>query len=210
VYVPEHFRESSSDVLRAFLARYPLATLVANTARGLNADHVPLIWANAAAGPSVLRGHVARANPMWRSVEAGASVLAIFIGPQHYISPTWYPSKLDGGKVVPTWNYAAVHVRGHIRFIEEPTWLRALVESLTNAHESAEAGRWHVSDAPESYIEAMLRAIVGFEIVVTGIEGKFKGSQNRSMDDRKNVAQKLRAEGLTASQLAELVPGIDL
>jgi transcriptional regulator len=210
VYVPEHFRESSSEVLRAFVAQHPLATLVANTTQGLSANHIPLIWPDAAAGSGVLRGHIARANALWRSVEAGATVLAVFTGAQHYISPTWYPSKLADGKAVPTWNYAAVHVRGHIRFIDEPGWLRGLVESLTNAHESTEADRWHLSDAPENYIEAMLRAIVGFEITITGIEGKFKGSQNRSLADRQNVAGKLRAEGLTVSQLAELAPGIDL
>jgi transcriptional regulator len=165
--------------LLAFIAKHPLATLVANTAQGLTANHIPLLWHSLADGSNVLRGHIARANTIWRTVDRGASVLAIFTGADHYISPTWYPSKRDDGKVVPTWNYAAVHVR------------------------------WHVSDAPASYIDAMLRAIVGFEINVTGLEGKFKGSQNRSVEDRANVARSLQAAGSEASAVGELVPGVD-
>jgi transcriptional regulator len=215
VYVPEHFRESRSEVLYAFVAQHPLATLVANTAEGLTANHIPMLWLNAEDGSSVLRGHIARANPLWRLLGPGASVLAIFTGAQHYISPTWYPSKREDGKVVPTWNYAAVHMRGHIRFIDGASWLRGIVESLTDIHEETsrrerpDAARWHVSDAPENYIASMLHAIVGFEISIVDVEGKFKGIQNRPMADRRNVADQLRATGLPASQLAELVPGID-
>jgi transcriptional regulator len=209
VYVPDHFRESHAEVLHAFIAQHPLATLIANTALGLTANHLPLLWNDAAHGSGVLRGHIARANALWRGVEQGSSVLAVFTGAQHYISPSWYPSKLADGKAVPTWNYAAVHVRGSIRFIEDAGWLRQLVESLTEAHESDRPDRWHVSDAPASYIDSMLRAIVGFEIDITGIEGKFKGSQNRSLADRTAVARKLREEGLSVETLRELVPGID-
>ena len=209
MYNPEHFRESRSEVLLAFIAKHPLATLVANTAQGLTANHIPLLWHSLADGSNVLRGHIARANTIWRTVDRGASVLAIFTGADHYISPRWYPSKRDDSKVVPTWNYAAVHVRGYIRFIEDAAWLRAMVESLTDAHEGRDADRWHVSDAPASYIDAMLRAIVGFEINVTGLEGKFKGSQNRSVEDRANVARSLQAAGSEASAVDELVPGVD-
>jgi transcriptional regulator len=215
VYVPEHFRESRSEVLRAFVARHPLATLVANTTEGLTANHIPMLWINAEDGSSVLRGHIARANTLWRLLEPGAGVLAIFSGAQHYVSPRWYASKHEDTRVVPTWNYAAVHLRGYIRFIDGASWLRGMVELLTDiheetsSHEGADAARWNVSDAPESYIASMLRAIIGFEISVVDIEGKFKGSQNRPMADRRNVADRLRTEGLSSSQLAELLPGID-
>ncbi|HWW19865.1 MAG TPA: FMN-binding negative transcriptional regulator [Steroidobacteraceae bacterium] len=209
MYVPEHFRESRAQVLHRFIAQHPLATLVAPTRQGLIANHIPLLWMAATEGPGTLRGHIARANGLWRAVEGSASVLAIFTGAQHYVSPTWYPSRRADGKAVPTWNYAAVHVRGNIRFIEETGWLRGLVEALTEVHEGASAQRWHVDDAPASYIDTMLRSIVGFEIDITGIEGKFKGSQNRSMEDRSSVAVRLREHGFSASQLAELVPGVE-
>jgi transcriptional regulator len=211
MYLPEHFRESRADVLHGFIAQHPLAILVAQTAEGLIANHIPMLWMGSAQGqgPGILRGHVARANRLWRLAERGARVLAIFTGEQHYVSPTWYPSKQVDGKVVPTWNYAAVHVHGTIQFVEDAGWLLNLVETLTDAQEGERPGRWHVSDAPPAYIDAMLRAIVGFEIEVTGIEGKFKGSQNRSMEDRTSVASRLSEEGFTATQLAELVPGAD-
>lgn len=196
-------------MLLAFIARHSLATLIANTAQGLTANHIPLLWHSQADGSNVLRGHIARANTLWRAVDAGASVLAIFTGAEHYISPTWYPSKHEDGKAVPTWNYAAVHVRGHIRFIEDAAWLRAMVESLTDTHERNLPDRWHVTDAPTGYIDAMLRAIVGFEIAVTGVEGKFKGSQNRSVADRASVAESLRAGASSDPQVRELVPGIE-
>jgi len=209
VYVPEHFRESREQVLHAFIAQHPLATLVANTPQGLSANHIPLLWLPTGEGAGLLRGHIARANRLWRQIEAGSSVLAIFMGAQHYVSPTWYPSKRVDGKAVPTWNYAAVHMRGNIRFIEDAGWLRGLVETLTDLHEGDSAERWHMSDAPADYIDAMMRAVVGFEIDITGVEGKFKGSQNRSLADRASVAKQLQQHGVSADAVGELVPGID-
>jgi transcriptional regulator len=133
-------------------------------------------------------------------------VLAVFTGADSYVSPAWYPSKREHGKVVPTWNYAAVHVSGRIRFIEESSWLRELVGSLTDAHERGRAKPWRVSDAPADYIDAMLRAIVGFEIEISDVVGKFKGSQNRPAVDRAAVREALLEGGRSADDVAELVP----
>jgi transcriptional regulator len=208
LYVPEHFRETRIDVLRALIEQYSLGTLVAVTPEGISANHIPMQLLPAPDGAQLLRGHIARANPLWRQLEAGASVLAIFIGPDHYVSPSWYPSKHEHGKAVPTWNYATVHVKGRIRFIEDRGWLYSLVESLTDQHEQGNINRWRISDAPADFIEGMLRAIVGFEIEVVGIEGKFKASQNRSAADRAGVADALRAAGLAPHEVAQLAPAI--
>jgi transcriptional regulator len=204
LYVPEHFRETRIEVLRALIARYPLGTLVAVTSEGITANHIPMQLLPAADGPALLRGHIARANPLWRLLQNDAPVLAVFIGPDHYVSPTWYPSKREHGKAVPTWNYATVHIRGQIRFIEDGGWLRSLVESLTDEHERGIPNRWRISDAPPDFIDGMVRAIVGFEIRVSAIEGKVKASQNRSAADRAGVAEALRAAGLAPGDVAQL------
>jgi transcriptional regulator len=205
VYVPEQFRETRIEVLQAFVERYPLATLVAMTPGGLTAHHIPL-QARLAPGGGLLRGHIARANSLWRELEPEAPVLAIFTGADSYISPNWYPSRREHAKVVPTWNYAAVHISGRLRFIDDSAWLRELVGSLTDEYERGRNDRWQVSDAPADYIDGMLRAIVGFEIRITDIVGKFKGSQNRSMADRAAVQAALRAAGCSAADAAELAP----
>ena len=206
MYLPEHFRETRVDVLQALIDRHPLGTLVAVTGEGLTANHIPMRAQLAEGGRGRLRGHIARANSLWRELKNDSAVLAIFTGADNYISPTWYPSKQEHGKAVPTWNYATVHLQGTIRFIDDVTWLRDFVTSLTDVHEGGRVNRWHVSDAPADYLEAMLRAIVGFEIEVTGVFGKFKGSQNRSLADRTGTRAGLRADGRTVAELAELVP----
>ncbi len=209
MYVPDDFREARQEVLQAFLERHPLATLVAMTGSGLVAHHVPLRAQLAAPGGGVLRGHIARANTLWRELQPDAEVLAVFTGADSYVSPNWYPSKAEHGKAVPTWNYAAVHIGGRIRFIQEAAWLRDFVTSLTEANEQGRPDPWHVSDAPADYIDGMVRAIVGFEIKVSSVVGKFKGSQNRSAADRAGVRSALRAAGRSADELAELVPGAE-
>jgi transcriptional regulator len=209
VYVPRQFSETRMELLQAFTERHPFATLVAVTAEGLTANHLPLISRLAPDGTGVLRGHIARANSLWRELKESAPVLAIFLGADSYISPSWYPSKREHGKVVPTWNYATVHVSGNIRFIEDADWLRQFVTSLTDINEANRAPRWHVSDAPSDYIEGMLGAIVGVEINVTRVVGKFKGGQNRSLADRAGVAAGLRAEGRLAEDIAEIAPGAE-
>lgn len=206
MYVPEHFRETRPEVLQAFIERHPLATLVAMTAEGLTANHVPMLSQLSPGGGGLLRGHIARGNSLWRKLEPRAAVLAIFTGADSYVSPAWYPSKREHGKVVPTWNYAALHIGGPIRFIEEAAWLRQLVGSLTEAHEAGRPQPWSVRDAPADYIDAMLRAIVGFEIEISSIAGKVKGSQNRPAADRAAVRAALREAGRRADEVGELVP----
>lgn len=206
MYVPEHFRETRLEVLQAFIERHPLATLVAMTADGLTANHIPMLSQLSPGAGGLLRGHIARGNSLWRRLEPRAAVLAIFTGADSYVSPAWYPSKQEHGKVVPTWNYGAVHIGGHIRFIEDASWLRELVGSLTRVHEARRTQPWSVGDAPADYIEAMLRAIVGFEIEISSIAGKIKGSQNRPVADRTAVREALLEAGRRADEIAELVP----
>jgi transcriptional regulator len=205
MYVPGHFLESRPEVLQALIERHPLGTLVAMTAEGLTANHIPMRASLQAGGGGSLRGHIARGNSLWRELANDAPVLAIFIGADQYISPNWYPSKKEHGKAVPTWNYAAVHVKGTIRFIEDAVWLREFVTELTDEHEHTRANRWHVSDAPADYLEGMLRAIVGFEIQVTGVTGKFKGSQNRAAADRDGVRAALASEVQPPTEMSEIV-----
>ena len=204
MYVPPHYRESRAEVLHGFIRRHPLATLVARTTQGLEANHVPMELL-ADAGSIRLRGHLARANPLWREAIVQEPVLAIFTGADGYVSPSWYPSKREHGRVVPTWNYATVHARGSIRFVGEAVWLRAQVEALTDAQERGRTQPWRVGDAPEDYVAAMLRAIVGFEIEVSGLEGKFKSSQNKDAGDRAGVAAGFTARGLAGPDLDELL-----
>jgi transcriptional regulator len=154
-----------------------------------------------------LQGHIARANPLWRQA-ADAEVLVIFHGPQAYVTPSWYPTKREHGKAVPTWNYAVVHARGRLRVIEDPVWLRQQLEALVTHHESSFAEPWQISDAPPDYINKMLGAIVGIEISITGLTGKWKISQNQPEANRTGVVKGLRQQGTDdALQIADLVAG---
>jgi transcriptional regulator len=206
MYLPKHFEEPRVDVMHTLIRERPLATLVALTARGLEANHVPLLH-EAEPGPfGTLRGHVARGNPLWKDANAGVDVLAVFSGPEAYITPSWYPGKKVDGKVVPTWNYAVAHARGPLRVHDDPVWLRAHLEKLVEANEAAFPLPWKVSDAPDDFIEKMLTAIVGIEIPVRTLTGKWKMSQNRSGADRESVAQGLRERGSQeAGFVADLV-----
>lgn len=197
MYQPAHFVEQDTDALLALMTSAPLATLVRGGA-GLAADLLPLEVERVGEGWRVT-GHVARANALWREAD-GQPVLAIFQGPQAYISPNWYPSKSQHGKAVPTWNYTMVQVHGTLRAIEDPEWLRAFVTRLTERHEGGRAMPWHVADAPADYLAAMLQAIVGIEIEVTKLEGKFKLSQNRSAEDRTGVVLGLESDATLQRQ----------
>jgi transcriptional regulator len=205
MYRPPHFREDDPERLDAFVSAHPLATLVAHVAGGLVANHVPLLMVRDEAGRRVLRGHVARANELWRALSADAPVLAIFQGAESYVTPAWYAAKAATGEVVPTWNYAVVHAHGTIRFFDERDRLHALVSSLTDEHERPRTQPWAVDDAPTPYVDRMLSAIVGLEIEVTRYEGKFKASQNRTAEDRARIASGLEADGRSDDERAELV-----
>ncbi|MCU0922056.1 MAG: FMN-binding negative transcriptional regulator, partial [Burkholderiaceae bacterium] len=164
---------------------------------GHTADHLPLEFDATAGEQGTLFGHVARANPLWR-VAAGAPVLAVFGGPQAYVSPSWYPSKAATHKVVPTWNYTVVHAHGVLEAVEDAPWLRALVGRLTDQFEAPRPTPWAVDDAPTDYVQQMLRAIVGIRIPLTRLLGKWKVSQNRSEADRLGVADGLGADAMAA------------
>ena len=201
MYLPAHFAQEDPALLHALMRDHPLATLVTLQGGEPMADHVPLSFD---ADTQTLRGHVARANPLWRAA-AGQPVLAVFCGPQAYVSPSWYPSKASTHKVVPTWNYTVVHAHGRLRVVEEAPWLHALVSGLTQQHEAARPQPWAVSDAPPDYVQQMLGAIVGVEIGVDKLLGKWKISQNRSAADRQGVAVGLAAGPAEAQALAGLV-----
>jgi transcriptional regulator len=205
MYMPEQFREERAEVLCAFIARHPLGALVATGPEGLIANHIPMLWHPQPDGTGVLSGHVARANPLWKLLAPHSPVLVIFTGAVHYITPSWYPAKQVDGKVVPTWNYSVVHAHGAIRFLRGAPEALATVRELTEHQEAARPAPWAVSDAPAEYLEAHLKHIVPFEIAVTRLTGKFKASQHRAADERASVAAALRAEGLSAEAIGELV-----
>ena len=207
MYLPKHFEQPDTAAVALLLQQHPLATVAWADADGLCAEHLPLLWERGEGdgAQGTLRGHVARANPFWREA-AGRQVLAVFQGPQAYVTPSWYPSKAETAKVVPTWNYAVVHLQGRLRITEDAAWLRTLVERLTHAHEAAQPHPWAVGDAPDDYVAQMLRAIVGIEIEVERLQGKWKVSQNRSAADRAGVVAGLAAQsGEDAQAMAALV-----
>jgi transcriptional regulator len=194
MYLPQRFEETRLDVLHTLIARHPLGTLVTHGADGLAADHIPFeIGAPTDAAPfGVLRAPVARANPLWRL--SGTEVLAIFQGPSAYISPSLFAEKAISGKVVPTWNYATVHASGVMTAIEDRAWLLALVNRLTGHFEAPRTAPWAVDDAPRPYIEAMLNAIVGIEIPIARLQGKWKINQDDPLADRVQIAARLGAQ----------------
>ena len=203
MYRPPAFREDRLDVLHALIQAHPLANLVTLGPGGLQASLIPFLIEAQADGPGLLRAHLARANDQVEALRAGAEALVIFQGPQAYVSPGWYAAKAEHGRVVPTWNYITVQAWGRPRVIDHAAWLRGQVGDLTDAQETGRAQPWAVSDAPSPFVEAQLRAIVGLEIPVDRIEGKWKLSQNRSDADRAGVVEGLAAEGL--AEIADLV-----
>ena len=206
MYLPQNFRQDDLATLHEAIRRTAFGTLVTQGSAGMEASHVPMLI-DAKAGPhGTLKGHIARANPQWQQAAAGADALAIFLGPQTYISPAWYVTKQETGKVVPTWNYVAIHAYGKPRFIEDAEWLRALVTELTETHERPRADPWAVTDAPADFVDGMLRAIVGFELRIERLEGKWKMSQNRPPKDRARVLEGLaQKDGEVHAAVAEQI-----
>lgn len=195
MYIPAHFESPDREATHQLMKDYPLATLVTMGVNGMEANHIPLHFSTEPLSPGTLRGHVARANPMWRHLVPEVEVLAIFHGPEAYISPSWYASKKRDGKVVPTWNYAVVHAYGKLQIKDDPVWLREQLETLTAAHESNLPQPWAVGDAPADYIGNLLKAVVGIEIQVTRLQGKWKMSQNQPPENRMGVVKALEQSG---------------
>jgi len=195
MYLPAHFNEQRAELLRELIREQPLGTLVTLGAEGLNANHVPFEFDAKPAPLGMLRCHVARSNPVWRDFLPAVEALVIFQGPKAYVSPSFYPSKQVTGEVVPTYNYVIVHGYGAMKIIHDREWLRGLVTRLTNRFEAGRPAPWRVTDAPAAFIDKQLGAIVGIEIALTKLNGKWKVSQNRPVDDRKGVIEGLTEGG---------------
>lgn len=204
MYTPSHFDETRPEPLQQLLQQHPLGLLITHGPQGLDANPVPFLYDAQPEGAGVLTAHVARANPVWKEA-AGSEVLVAFQGPQAYVSPNWYPSKAENGKAVPTWNYIVVQARGRLVVRDDLEWLRRLVTRLTQRHESTQPVPWQVSDAPADYLDAMLRGIVGIEIPLTSLRGKWKMSQNHPAANREGVARGLRTQGAEAGAVADWV-----
>lgn len=206
MYQPSYHREDRLEVQHDLIRRHPLGLVVTMGSRGLVANPIPFIVDAGAAPKGVLRGHLARANEQWREVDASVEALVIFQGAHSYISPSWYATKRETGKVVPTWNYAIVQAHGPLKAIEDAAWLEAQIIALTRLNEGGRDRPWAVSDAPDGYIRAVMKGIVGIEIPISRVEGKWKLSQNRSRADRDGVIAGLRAQPDEASRaMADLV-----
>jgi transcriptional regulator len=207
MYNPAPFVENRTDTLHAFIREHPFAALVTWGPNGLLATHAPMLLDADAKPQSVLRCHIARANPQWRELQSSPAALVIFSGPHHYISPSWYPSTQEHGRVVPTWNYVAVHVWGRARIFEDPDLLMPYLRELTREHEAGLEKPWSIDDAPPQFIDTMAKAIVAIEIVIERIAGKWKLGQNRSSEDRAGAIQGL--EKLDTPQSREVAVAME-
>ncbi len=201
MFIPKHFNQTDVGLMHALIAANPLATLVVSSNQGLSADHIPLLVRYDGSEYGKLVGHIARANPLSQLASSSTGVLAVFHGPQSYISPSLYATKREGGRVVPTWNYTVVHAYGNLRIIDEPNWVKAQLEELTFMNEQAMPSPWQISDAPAEYIERLLGAIVGIEISITRLIGKWKVSQNQPESNKVSAAAGLRATGSEQAHL---------
>lgn len=198
MYVPQYFNESRPEVLHQLIMQNPLGVLVSHGEGGLDANHLPFHFKPQEGKQGVLHAHVSRANPLWRELKDGDEVLVIFRGADAYISPNWYPSKHETHKQVPTWNYQVVHAHGRVTLHDDEHYVRGLVALLTRTHEASQLVPWKMSDAPKDYIRDMLKAIVGLEIEITRLVGKFKLGQNKEARDIQGAAQGLKASGKPA------------
>jgi len=195
MYEPPLHRQDDLAALHDLIRRRPLGLIVNRGSHGLGANAIPFLLDAKAGGFGVLHAHVARANPVWRELQAEAETLVVFQDVDHYVSPSWYATKRETGKVVPTWNYVMVQARGMARVIDDDAWLRGQIAALTATHEGGRAAPWAVTDAPEEFVAAMARQIVGLEIEIDDLRGKWKASQNRPAADRAGVIAGLTADG---------------
>ena len=205
MYVPSSFAETRVEIMHALIQQYPLGNLVTLDPDGLTGNHLPFELADSGGEFGVLRAHVARNNPFWRSVSRDVDALVMFQGPQAYISPGWYPSKAIDGRAVPTWNYISVHAHGPLQMRDDAEWLRAHLGRLTQKHEAGQPVPWRLDEAPPAYLEQLLTLIVGIEIPIGRLQGKWKVSQNRSDADRDGVIAGLQQQsdvGAAAMALA--------
>lgn len=211
MYQPPHFREEDRARQHALIRSHPLGLLITAGPDGPTANLLPFLLVADAGGMGLLQVHMARANAQWKEIAAGAPVLVVFQGPESYVTPSWYATKRETGKVVPTWNYATVQVRGAARVIEDPAWLREQIERLTREHEAPRAEPWAVGDAPQSFIASQVKGIVGIEIAIAEMTGKWKVSQNRPPADVAGVIEGLERDGQphANAEMAELVRRYD-
>ncbi|MGA7158484.1 MAG: FMN-binding negative transcriptional regulator [Acidobacteriaceae bacterium] len=209
MYTPEAFRVDDLPTLHAEMQLHPFAALVSLTSTGLVATHLPILLDPNRGPNGTITGHVSRANHQWQTTDPATEALLLFTGPQTYVTPNWYPAKQETHRVVPTWNYAAIHAYGPITFFDDPTRLLAIVTRLTDIHESTSPTPWQVTDAPAPFIQGQLKAIVGFELPITRLEGKRKFNQNRSAADQAGVVAGLRSlNDPTKSSVADYMESI--
>jgi transcriptional regulator len=210
MYMPPAFREDDLPTIHAEMQKIRLATLVTVTGNGMVATHLPLMLDPAAGEYGTLYGHVARGNTQWSESLPDVEALAIFTASDAYVTPNWYPSKQETGKVVPTWMYAAIHAYGTVRFIDDAEWLRDFVTRLTDKHEASKAQPWKVTDAPPAYIDSQLARIIGVELSISRLEGKWKFDQRSTVQDRAGVLEGLEASGAPGNlEAASMMRGIE-
>ena len=205
MYQPPHFREDRTEVQHALIRAHPLGLLISAGPGGLMANLIPFLIDADESAHGTLRCHVARANPQWHELTTSQEALVIFQGPQAYVSPSWYATKRETGKVVPTWNYATVHAWGRPRVVDDEAWLRRQIRDLTRSQELSRANPWHVEDAPPDFVSSQLKGIIGVEIPIARIEGKWKMSQNRPEADRIGVVEGYREQGGASAAIGNLV-----
>jgi transcriptional regulator len=203
MYLQPHFKESRTDVMQRLVRAHPLATFVTAANGKIVVNHMPLLLSSESGQFGVLRGHMPRANPVSQAFDGGNEAVAIFQGPEAYVSPSWYPSKHEHGKALPTWNYAVVHAHGCPRVVDDADWVLKHLTDLTNEHEARQLQPWQVSDAPRSFTEQMIKQLVGIEMPIHALVGKWKVSQNRPAGDRLGVAAALREQGGDAALAME-------
>lgn len=206
MYIPSHFEEPRIEVMHDLIQTRPLATVITLSSGGIDANHIPLHLSDTEGRLGVLRGHVARANSMRHELIQDVEALAVFHGPDSYISPSWYPAKQEHGRVIPTWNYAVVHAYGTLKIVDDPVWLMEHLQALTTKHEMAFPEPWAVSDAPGDFIEKLLENIIGIEIAITRLKGKWKASQNQSLKNQLGIINGLNGDGGSRElEMADLV-----